>query len=250
MSNLCSSFTAIEWKIARRAMLTQHNLFPGNPKANSMNAWITEEQKVIAIRCIKNFYKSLEWANEFGICGGYTTNRNFHHIFQIDDDDILGIFDNRNAPSKKLAADYQNPTSLAELIAVNKKRQANIKTIIVLEKENRRLASSDTQGYQSKFLIDSLLPAIRGIHTKWTKDYYGQQWQKSVLMSLDYLLLDMLPSKTLQNSNFLKELYQNPRKVDNLLLHSSLLQLFYKCESPFLKLDNMCENFSDFLALV
>ncbi|MFG6106790.1 hypothetical protein U2F10_31420 [Leptothoe sp. EHU-05/26/07-4] len=215
-----------------------------------MNAWITEEQKAIAIRCIKNFYKGLEWADAFGICGGYTGNRNFHNVFQIDDDDILGIFDSRNAPAKKLAADYQNPASLAELIAVYKKRPVNIKTIIVLEKENRRLASGDTQGYQSKFLVDALLPAIRGIHTKWTKEYYGQPWQKSVWMPLDYLLLDMLPSKTLQNSNFLKELYHHPRKVDNLLLHSSLLQLFYQCESPFSKLDNMRESFSDSLVSV
>ena len=61
----------IEWPVVRRAMLTQINLFPDNPKANCIGAYIDAEQIAVASRCIKAFYQGLLWAKQFDIQGGY-----------------------------------------------------------------------------------------------------------------------------------------------------------------------------------
>ncbi|MEL7004117.1 MAG: hypothetical protein AAFN93_15465 [Bacteroidota bacterium] len=234
-------------------MLTQHNLFPHNPMANSMNAYLSVLETDRSIRCIKNFYTGLKWADEFGICGGYKRNRNFHGVFQIDDDDVLGVFDSRNSPAQKVVVDEQNPRNLTELIAFYKRRQGNIKTLIVLEKENRRLASSDTQGYQSKFLIDTLLPSILGIRTHYDQGHHRYRWQKTIMQMqalLHQLVPSVLHSDVQPTEILLKALHHHPKTIDNWLFHNSLLGLFYKCDSPFLELDAVNGGLSAPLALI
>lgn len=197
-----------------------------------MNIILTPEQVEIATRCIDAFYLGLKWADKFGICGGYAGNRNFHRVFRIDDNDILGVFDNRNLALETSELRDGNPCSLHELINLYKKRQCNIKTLVVLEKENYRLASSESQGRQSKFLIDALYPALEGIRAKYSRNYDCHRWRKLVSAAVrqdDYRQLS-IDSTSLEC--WLSGIYHNPEKTNELLLEKSPLRYFYKLKSP------------------
>lgn len=215
----------------RRAMLTQENLFPENPTANCMSASVPSEQVELARRCIKVFYQGLKWADRSGIHGGYVANRDFQRIFLMEDSHVLGVFDNRNSPSSS-QAEISNPSSTEEFIRYYRQGKGNIKTLIVLEKDNQRLANSETVGCQSKFLIDVIYPAIEGIRAKFSGDEHGRRWQK-VLSEAKYTTFskDSYSGSILQTS-LLSDIYHNPQKADKRLAKNSPLKLFYTWNSP------------------
>ncbi len=222
----------IEWPMVRRAMLTQSNLFPDNPRANCMSTVISPEQLTIVNRCIKNFYQGLQWAEQFGIRGGYVSNRNFERIFLIDDQYALGVFDERNSRANSLQSSRIYPKTTTELVNTYQKRRSNIKTLIVLEKDNCRLANSDTVGNQSKFLIDVLYPAIAGIQARYSGDYTGSRWAKKLSEAQQHYTETSEDTTSIVHTSLLSEIYHNPRKADEQLINNSPLQLFYTWNSP------------------
>lgn len=223
---------SIEWALVRRAMLTRGDLFPENHEANCMNAIISAEQLEVSERCIKAFYQGLKWADQFSIKGGYVGNRNFNRIFIIEDQHVLGVFDNRNCSDKTLKTIGLNPSSTEELIKFYRRGNGNIKTLIVLEKDNRRLANSEAIGRQSKFLIDVVYPAIEGIRAKFSGDHHGHRWQR-VLSEAQYVAYPEDSSRSnLLHVSLLSDIYHNPKKADQLLVNNSPLKLFYMWNSP------------------
>ncbi|MBE9065333.1 hypothetical protein IQ260_01560 [Leptolyngbya cf. ectocarpi LEGE 11479] len=212
-------------------MLTQDNLFPENPTAGCMSASVPTDQIELARRCIKVFYQGLKWADRSGIHGGYVANRDFQRVFLMEDSHVLGVFDNRNSPSNT-KVDTHNPSCTEEFIRYYQRGKGNIKTLIVLEKDNRRLANSETVGCQSKFLIDVIYPAIEGIRAKFSGDEYGRRWQK-ILSEAKYTtsFQDSHPGNILQTS-LLSDIYHNPKKADERLAKNSPLKLFYTWNSP------------------
>lgn len=226
---------AINWPVARRAMLTQPELCPDNAQANCLDVYISPGQLDVACRCIKSFYKGLRWADEFGIKGGYIGNRKFQQVFLIDDSYILGVFDNRNVTDRQLIKYLDNPADLGQLIDLHKRGQGNIKTLIVLEKANLRLANSEEKGRQSQFLVDVVYPAILGIQAKFLgrsrqSDKYEHQKQ-----FLQCLQSDKLPDDgegSLLTSSLIVDAYRNPDKANTVLMEYSPLNLFFTVNSP------------------
>lgn len=228
----------IDWRLLRRAMLTQSDLFPENPNANCMSTTVCSEQIAVAKRCIHTFYQGLQWADQFGIQGGYVNNRNFRRSFLIDDDYILGVFDDRSLHYQSLSHSYAYPQSTVELVKAYQQGHRNIKTLIVLEKEHCRLANSDTVGNQSKFLIDVVYPAIEGIRAKFAGDFKGQHWQKKLLRAQQ---LSSQPDNSnrppkssgeLLYTSLLSDIYHDPQTADKRLTKHSPLKLFYLLDSP------------------
>ena len=223
---------SVEWPLVRRAMLTQGDLFPKNDDANCMSAVISAEQMDVAIRCIKAFYQGLKWADQFEIQGGYVGNRNFRRTFLIEDKHVLGVFDNRNRSRQNTQLADLNPCSTEEFISFYRRGNGNIKTLIVLEKDNHRLANSEATGCQSKFLIDVVYPAIEGIRAKLSGDRYGHHWQK-VLSEAQYISFPKdSTTGNLLHVSLLSNIYHNPKKADKLLTENSPLKLFYTWNSP------------------
>lgn len=223
---------AIEWPLVRRAMLTQENLFPNNAAANCMSAYIEPAQLAIAERCIHAFCQGLKWAEECQIQGGYVGNRNFRRIFLIDDGYVLGVFDNRNPvaePQEPLA----NPDSTENLVESYRRGRGNIKTLIVLEKANYRLANSEAVGFQSKFLIDAIYPAIAGIRARFSDQRNQQRWEALVNRARLTPNTEELTQGSLLRLNLLSEIYHDPQKADRFLSEHSPLRLFYDWNSPF-----------------
>lgn len=221
---------SIEWSLVRRAMLTQDNLFPNSPTANCMSASISGEQIELAKRCIKAFYQGLKWADQSGIHGGYVANRSFQRVFLIEDKYVLGVFDNRNISDNRKK--ISNPSTTEELIRYYQHGKGNIKTLIVLEKANQRLANSETVGRQSKFLIDVMYPAIEGIRAKFSGDEHGSRWQK-ILSEAQYTTSDNPPySGSILQTSLLSDIYHDPKKADERLAKNSPLKLFYTWNSP------------------
>lgn len=229
----------IEWTLVRRAMLTQIDLFPENPSANCMSALIDAEQITIATRCINAFYQGLLWAEQFGIFGGYVSNRNFQQTFLINDEHVLGVFDNRNATQGSHSSKPTNPKNTTDLVRAYQKGRGNIKTLVVLEKNNGRLANSDTIGNQSKFLLDVVYPAIEGIRAKYSGEKNSQHWQKLLNKAQNPEPSEMLTDigsidpSSLVHTSLLSDIYHNPHKADVILAEQSPLQLFYRWNSPF-----------------
>lgn len=224
----------IDWHLVRRAMLTQSDLFPKNPNANCMSIVVRPEQIEVVRRCVTNFYQGLQWADQCGIQGGYVGNRTFQRSFLIDDDYVLGVFDERSVHSKSPFPPY--PQGTLELVKAYQKGRSNIKTLIVFEKEHHRLANSDTVDNQSKFLVDVVYPSIQGIRAKYTGDTTGEHWQETWLeaQALNSELARSHSSNfnTLTNTSLLSEIYHNPRAADKLLAEESPLRLFYQLDSP------------------
>lgn len=224
---------SIEWSLVRRAMLTQDNLFPNNPDANCMCASVSSEQIEVAVRCINAFYRGLKWADQSGIHGGYVGNRHFQHVFLMEDSHVLGVFDNRNSVGSNQALELSNPSNTAEFVRCHQRGRGNIKTLIVLEKDNQRLANGEAVGNQSKFLIDVVYPAIEGIRAKLSGDKQGHHWQKI----LSEAQCDTYSSKdshagSIQHTSLLSDIYHNPKKADRQLVENSPLKLFYTWNSP------------------
>lgn len=223
----------IDWRLVRRAMLTPSNLFPENPNANCMSTTIRPDQMAVVRRCINAFYQGLQWADQFGIRGGYVGNRSFRRSFIINDDYILGVFDNRSQYPK---SPYTYPQSTLELVQTYEKGRSNIKTLIVLEKEHYRLANSDSVGNQSKFLIDVVYPAIEGIRAKFSGDITGQHWKTRCLKAQQTpsQLERSHPqsSSELLPTSLLSDIYHSPQTADRHLAKQSPLQLFYQLDSP------------------
>ncbi|WP_152532089.1 hypothetical protein [Leptolyngbya sp. Heron Island J] len=213
-------------------MLTQDNLFPENPAANCMSASVPSEQIGVAVRCIKAFYQGLKWADRSGIHGGYVGNRNFRRVFLMEDSHVLGVFDNRNSSSSSKTLESSNPSNIEEFVRCYQQGRGNIKTFIVLEKDNQRLANSEAVGHQSKFLIDVVYPSIEGIRAKLSGDEHGRHWQK-VLSEAKYVARSTDPyAESILHMDLLSDIYHNPKKVDQQLAAHSPLRLFYMWNSP------------------
>ena len=224
---------SIEWSLVRRAMLTQDNLFPENPTANCMSASVPSEQATLTMRCIKVFYQGLKWAEQYKIHGGYVSNRDFKRVFLMEDSHALGVFDNRNFTSGTEDTKVSYPSNTEEFIRYYQRGKGNIKTLIVFEKDNRRLANSETVGRQSKFLIDVVYPAIEGIRAKFSGDTHGHHWQKVLSKAQSVHYADSSYTSSMLQTSLLADIYHNPNKADAQLVKTSPLKLFYTWNSPF-----------------
>ncbi|MEM8611600.1 MAG: hypothetical protein AAGF93_06245 [Cyanobacteria bacterium P01_H01_bin.105] len=223
---------SIEWSLVRRAMLTPGNLFPDNSAENCMSTFVSIDQMDTAFRCIKTFYQGLKWADEFSIKGGYVGNRTFHRTFLLEDAHVLGVFDNRNASNISTTSACVNPSSTKELVHFYQQGKGNIKTLIVLEKGQRRLANSEATGRQSKFLIDVVYPAIEGIRAKLSGDHQGHHWQQILSKAQSVTYSKDSSAGSILHTNLLSDIYHNPKKADEQLAENSPLRLFYTWNSP------------------
>lgn len=223
---------SIEWSLVRRAMLTQDNLFLENPAANCMSASVPVEQVALTVRCIKVFYQGLKWADQYEIHGGYVSNRNFKRVFLMEDSHVLGVFDNRNSTSGAEGTKISYPSNTEEFIRYYQRGKGNFKTLIVFEKDNRRLANSEPVGRQSKFLIDVIYPAIEGIRAKFSGDKHGHHWQKVLSQAQSVHYADSPYASSMLQTSLLADIYHNPNKADAQLVKSSPLKLFYTWNSP------------------
>lgn len=226
----------INWDIARRVMHTQSDLFSSGTKVskeNCMQEYLHSKQVNVAVSCIKGFYQGLKWAEKFGIHGGYAGNRNFHKVFLLEDEHILGVFDNRSTATVEDEAEQLLPKTLDNLIELFNKKKNNFKTLLVIEKSNRRLASSYVQGRQSKFVIDVLYPALEGIRAKSIKNYDTNHWHKVLQSALHTAEHQKELQEISKVSELLAAIYQDPSKADAFLLEHSLLRYFYSPKSKF-----------------
>ena len=226
----------INWDIARRVMHTQSDLFPAGTKAakeNCMQERLLSKQMDIAIRCIKGFYQGLKWADKFGIHGGYAGNRSFHTVFLLEDEHILGVFDNRSPSTVEEEIEPLLPKTLDNLIDCFNKKKSSFKTLLVVEKSEQRLASSYVQGRQSKFVIDVLYPALEGIRANSVEYYDTHHWHKVLQAALHNAECQKELQKISKGSELLAAIYQDPSKADAFLLKHPVLRYFYSSKSKF-----------------
>lgn len=229
----------INWDVARRVMLTQSALFPEDASTsgdNCMHAMLQPRQMTLASRCIKGFYQGLKWADEFGIHGGYAGNRDYRRVFLLEDDYILGVFDNRTPITDATNTKAKEPATLAQLIELYNRKQNNFKTLLVLEKANYRLSSSEAQNRQSKFVLDVLYPALEGIRAKSLKNYDCRHWYKVLLAALHQTECPKSSTGTpekLSTEDLLVAIYHAPDQANDSLTQKPPLRYFYSTNSPF-----------------
>ena len=205
------------WDHVRELLLTDNNGIHELDPAGCLELVIEKSQVETTKRCIGTLYQGLKLAKHFNIYGGYVGNRDYRNIFLIDDQHILGIFDNRNA-SGDISGEVctTDISTLEGFIEQCETGTVNVQTFIAFEKENLRLANSYERGRQTCFMTDVIYPALLGIF-EWSGP--SKDWQDNDGNSPSW--------------RFLQELFRNPRKMDEVLLRFSPLWLLSDARSPF-----------------
>ena len=248
------SSPALRWAEARNVMLTDNSMLDPQDPLCCMDLFVSSWQVENVQRCIKTLFQGLRWANLLKIRGGYAGQRHYGRLFLIDDPHIIGVFDERNASRDDIQMDYRPPKTLEELIQLYNQGKGNIKTLIVFEKPNLRLANSDEKARQSYFVAETIYPALAAIvqvlnQTENLPDIYLDNNSSNHLNDdSDNIQLDRTSGNI--NQDFLKlsplfiSLFTDPGQVNTILLQKSPLQFFCNANSP-LNLDIDDELFSE-----
>lgn len=247
------STPALRWAEARNVMLTDNSTLDPEDPLRCMDLLVSPWQVENVQRCIKTLYQGLRWAHLLKIKGGYAGQRHYSQLFLIDDPYIIGVFDDRNFLRDDVQMNHHAPQTLEELIHLYNQGQGNIKTLIVFEKPNLRLANSDEEARQSYFVAETIYPALTAIVQVLNQ---SDNLQYKCLTSdssrhLDANNDEIQLAKTSEdiNQDFLKlsplftGLFTDPGQANKILLQKSPLQFFCNTNSP-LNLDIDDELFS------
>ncbi|MBX2866037.1 MAG: hypothetical protein KTR27_20995 [Leptolyngbyaceae cyanobacterium MAG.088] len=227
------------WAEARNVMLTDNSMLAPQDPLRCMDLQVSSWQIENVQRCIKTLYQGLKWADLLKIRGGFTGQRSYGKLFLINDPYITGVFDNRNTSSDGESTDYHPPENLKELIQLYNKGQSNIKTLVVFEKPNLRLANSDEKARQSYFVAETIYPALAAIIQVRTQikklPILGGSTVESKVDN-DKVQLVKIFDKDNQDSPQLSrwfiKLFKDPKHVNQELLEQSPLQIFCSPNSP------------------
>lgn len=206
----------VSWDHVRELLLTDNNGIHELDPAGCLELVIEKSQVETTQRCIGTLYQGLKFARHFNIHGGHVGKRDYRNIFLIDDQHILGIFDNRNASGDISGEVYTDISTLEGFVEQCENGTVNVQTFIAFEKENLRLANSYERGRQTCFMTDVIYPALLGI-LEWSGP--SKDWQDKDRHSPSW--------------RFLQELFRNPRKMDEVLLRCSPLWFLHDAHSPF-----------------
>lgn len=234
------SAPALRWAEARNVMLTD-NADPQDP-LSCMDLTVSSWQVDNVRRCIKTLYQGLKWANLLKIKGGYAGQRNYDRLFLIDDAYIIGVFDNRNVLDQADTTELRNPKNLRELIQFYNQGKGNIKTLVVFEKPNLRLANSDEKARQSYFIAETIYPALAAIvqvlnnAESQQNKYLSSSFSNEVKANNNEVQLaktsDDISQRFLKLSPLFLNLFKDPGQANKLLLQTSPLLLFCNSSSP------------------
>ena len=236
-SIIAPTTTAFDWAEVRHILLTDNSFVDPEDPAGCMDMRISSHQVEEVQRCIKALYWGLKWANRLKINGGYASKRPYHRIFLIDDQHLIGVFDNRNSLKQDLEIDAPNPKTTQELIQLHHQGQGNIKTLIVFEKENLRLANSDERDRQSTFILEAVYPALAGLAESLRRvKGLKQGYQDQCLQFWNHIRVTentgFSGSQLISSPNSWLSLRHDSQRLNRLLLHNSPLQFFCSTDSP------------------
>lgn len=240
--NAVASGAVLDWHEARYVMLTDNSSLSPDDPAACMEMSVPPEQAMQVQHCIKALYYGLQLASALEISGGYAKQRHYGNIFLIDDPHIIGVFDNRNRTADAPDDGTANPKTLEELMELYRQGHGHIKTLVVFEKENHRLANSDERDRQANFIMDAVYPALFGITEGLSRLKASKQsWHGGVLTSVRETGIENVNQTGLASSQFISTLFSNPSWANTVLLENSPLQLFCNVDSPFnLDIDSGC----------
>ena len=249
-----SSNPALRWAEARNVMLTDNSALDPQDPLCCMDLFVSSWQVENVQRCIKTLYQGLRWANLLKIRGGYAGQRNYSRLFLIDDPHIVGVFDDRNALRNDVRMDSRPPETLEELIQLYNQGKGNIKTLIVFEKPNLRLANSDEKARQSYFVAETIYPALAAIvqvlNQAGSISDKGLDRDSSNHSDTNCDDIELARTSGDINQDFLKlsplfiGLFTEPGQANKILLQKSPLQFFCNTNSP-LNLDIDDELFTE-----
>lgn len=227
------------WTDARNVMLTDNSaLDPQDPLCCMdllVHSWQTENVQ----RCIKTLYQGLRWASLLNIKGGYAGQRRYEGLFLIDDPHIIGVFDDRSKSRGDVESDCRPPSTLEELIYLYNCGKGNIKTLVVFEKPNLRLANSDEKARQSYFVAETIYPALfaitqvlsqleslqlSGHSDSYSSDNDSESYLAKTSEDINKRFLGLSP--------LFINLFDKPGQVNKLLLQKSPLHFFCSTNSP------------------
>ncbi len=233
------SASALLWEEARNVMLTDNSMLDPQDPLRCMDLQISAWQVENVQRCIKTLYQGLKWADLLKIKGGFTGQRSYGKLFLIDDPYIIGVFDDRNTLGDDDSANYRPPKNLKELIHLYNQGRGNIKTLVVFEKPNLRLANSDEKSRQSYFVAETIYPALAAIIQVRTQiknlPMLGDSGIESKVSDDDVKLVKISTENSqssLQLSSWFIKLFKDPKQVNQELLDQSPLQIFCSPNSP------------------
>lgn len=218
---------SLNWPQIRRYMLVDNSYWNNTDQSACLDMLVRLEESHDVQRCIRTLYQGLKWAEIFKIRGGYTGNRRYNKVFFLEDQNILGIFDNRHYVSNL----NKQPETVEELIQYYQENRNDIKTLIVFEKPNLRLANSDERCRQSSFVSEIIYPAFLAImrvieHSA----HYSQKEDLSRENSTCHTAHNNQLSKIYK---LFSDAFKNPTKTDELLIKESPLKLFFNSSSIF-----------------
>lgn len=237
--NAASASVGFDWEEARYIMLTDNSLLAPDDPAACMDMLVSLAQVDDVQRCIRALYSGLKLASLLEIKGGYLGERGYENIFLIEDEHIIGIFDNRNATDASSDTAQTHPETIEELIDLSRRGQGNIKTLLVFEKANLRLANSDERDRQSNFVAEVVYPALVGIAEglnlmqelgKPSRTKYLAPSDGTEAINDDLSCLAQSSMRTLKS---ILNLFKDPHRVNKTLTRHSPLQLFCNADSPF-----------------
>ncbi|MBT9317375.1 hypothetical protein [Leptothoe spongobia] len=233
------SASALRWTEARNVMLTDNSMLDPQDPLCCMDLVVSSWQVENVQRCIKTLYQGLKWADLLEIKGGYAGQRNYGRLFLIDDPYIIGVFDDRNALSNQNQEGHRPPKTLKELIQLHNQGKGNIKTLVVFEKPNLRLANSDEKARQSYFVAETIYPALAAIVKVRAQtenlQILGYSDTESKINNDEVQLVKAssdISQKTLELSPWFIKLFRDPKQANKELLNKSPLQIFCSPNSP------------------
>lgn len=227
------SSSTFDWNLVRNWMMTSNVGLKSDDPTCCVDLDIGPDQLENVQARIRFLFEGLQLADLLKINGGYAGQRTYERIFLIDDQYIAGIFDDRSQTSYQSneSALQENPKTLSELMSVYSNSERNLKTLIVLEKPNCRVAISDERCHQSRFLIETIYPAFAAISTisgmvEERKELdCTSSFKKSnpkTVADLEYSLRDLSIMYQL-----FRRILKDPKAVDRRLFHETLLEFLF-----------------------
>lgn len=183
-------------------------------------------------RCIRTVHQGLQWAELFNIRGGYAGTRRYNQTFLIEDQNIIGIFDDRN---HNLDHHKEKPKTIEDLMQIYQCGYTNIKTLVVFEKPELRLANSDERCRQSYFISETIYPAFAAIMEVLNYAHTDSQNNSNENYSTKIRSIQRTVNKgsSFLKRNFFYNVQQDPIGADKVLIKKSPLELFFSSDSLF-----------------
>lgn len=237
-SRMVHSARKFDWAEVRNVMLTDNSAFDSEDPSACMDTFVSCWQIEDVQRCIKTLYQGLRFANLLKIKGGYAGQRDYNGIFLIDDNNLVGVFDDRNSLNNGAEEKQLHPKTTEDLIQFYRHGRGNIKTLVAFEKPNLRLVNSDERGCQSYFVMETVYPALAAIVKilSYLEDLEDKEHNKSLKVWSGRHLVKSLEDRSqsfLFSPKCFLSLFKCPSQANKFFLHTSPLQFFCHANSPF-----------------